>query len=122
MRHLEPSPLKPTLNIEALVSLAAVQNRLITPDILGHKVQRLNDPQAQLLALLVLSHSNVLDVPHKPEIMNELALDDERARADDAGGRIEDAKQVVRIGARRHPCVTLIPLLSTLVCEGFESS
>src|SRR6185295_3452465 len=68
-----------------------------------------------------LSHSNVLDVSHKPEIMDELALDDERTRADDARRGVEDAKQVVRIRARRHPCVALVLLLDTSVCEGFES-
>lgn len=42
MRHLQPSPLIPTLNIEPFIRLAAVQNTLITANLLGHEIQCLD--------------------------------------------------------------------------------
>lgn len=95
VRHLQTSPLEPTLDIEPLVRLAAIQDGLVTPDLLSYEIQRLYDPQPQLLALLVLSHSNVLDVSNKPQLMDELALDDQRTGADDMLGGVEDGDQEV---------------------------
>jgi hypothetical protein len=95
VRHLQTSPLEPTLDIEPLVRLAAVQDGLVTPDLLSHEIQRLNDPQPQLLALLVLGHSDVLDVPNKSQLVDELALDDQRTGADDVLGGVEDGDQEV---------------------------
>ena len=95
MRHLQASPLVATLDIEAFVGLRAIQDGLVTPDLLSHEIQRLNDPQPQLLALLVLGHSNVLDVSNKPQLVDELALDDQRTGADDMLGGVEDGDQEV---------------------------
>ena len=95
VRHLQTSPLEPTLDVEPLVRLAAIQDGLVTPDLLSHEIQRLNDPRPQLLALLVLGHSNVLDVSNKPQLVDELALDDQRTGADDMLGGVEDGDQEV---------------------------
>jgi hypothetical protein len=111
MRHLQPRPLKPTLDIEPLIRLRAIQNRLITPRLLRHKVQRLDDPQTQLLALLVLRHRNILNVSDKPQLMDEFALDDQRAGAHDGRGCVRDAEEEVCVGARGHPRVAFVPLL-----------
>ena len=111
MRHLQPRPLKPALDIEPLIVLTTVQNRLIAADLLRDKIKRLNNAQPQLLALLVLGDSNVLNVPDKPELVDEFALDDERTRADDGVGAVRDAEEVVRVVARGHPGVALVPLL-----------
>jgi len=111
MRHLQPRPLKPALDIEPLIGLTTVQNRLIAADLLRDKIKRLNNAQPQLLALLVLGDSNVLNVPDKPELVDEFALDDERTRADDGVGAVRDAEEVVRVVARGHPGVALVPLL-----------
>lgn len=46
MRHLQPRPLKPTLDIKPLIRLTAVQYTLVTPHLLRHIIQRLNDPQS----------------------------------------------------------------------------
>jgi hypothetical protein len=45
MRHFQTRSLKPALDVEALVRLGAVQNRLVAANVLGHVVQRLNDAQ-----------------------------------------------------------------------------
>jgi len=90
MRHLEPGPLKPTLDVKPLIRLATVKNALITTNLLGHGIQRLNDPQTQLLALLVLGHRDVLDMADKPHVVDELALDDDRSGSDDRVGLVTD--------------------------------
>ncbi len=76
MCHLQTSPLKPTLDVEPLIRLTAIQNRLVAPDFLGHKVQCLDNPKTKFLTLLILCNSNVLDVPNKAQLVDELALDD----------------------------------------------
>lgn len=111
MRHLQPRPLKPTLDIKTLIGLTTVQNRLIAADLLRDKVERLNNPEPEFLALLILGDGNVLNVPDEPELVDEFALDDERARADDGVGAVGDAEEVVRVVARGHPGVALVPLL-----------
>ena len=93
---------------------------LVAADLLSDVVERLNDAQAQLLALLVLRDSNILDVADEPQAMDELALDDERARADDALRRVRDADQKVRVAARRHPRVPLVPLLFADLAHGCQ--
>lgn len=62
VRHLQAYSPEAALDVEALVVLAAVENRLIATLLLGDEIKRLDDAQAQLLALLVLGDGNVLDV------------------------------------------------------------
>jgi hypothetical protein len=111
MRHFKARPLKPTLDIEPLIRLRAIQNRLVAPHLLRHKVQRLNNPQTQLLALLILGDCNVLDMSDKAELVYEFALDDERAGADNGVGAVGDAEEEVFVVAFGHPGVALVPLL-----------
>lgn len=70
MCHLQASPSKAALDVEALVSLAAVEDGLVAADLLGDEVQRLDDAQAQLLALLVLGDCDVFDVSDEAEIVD----------------------------------------------------
>lgn len=70
MRHLQPRSLESTLHIEPLVCLGTVQDCLVTARILRHEVQRLNDAQSQLLALLVFCHGDVFDVTDQAEVVN----------------------------------------------------
>ena len=112
MRHLEPRPLKPALNIEPLVRLRAIQNTLVAPHLLSHKVQRLDYAQPKLLPLLVLRNGNILNVSDEPQVVDELALDDERAGADDAGGGVEDGEEEVLVVVLGEPLVALVPLLT----------
>jgi hypothetical protein len=74
VRHLQTRPLEATLDIEALVRLRAVKNSLVATHILRDKVQRLNDPQTKLLALLVLCDSNVFDVADEAEVVDATAV------------------------------------------------
>ena len=73
VRHLQTCPLETTLDIEALVRLRAVKNSLVATHILRNKVQRLNDPQTKLLALLVLCDSNIFDVADEAEVVDATA-------------------------------------------------
>ena len=111
MRHLQPSPLKPTLDIKPLVRLGAIQNTLVAADLLRHKVQRLDYPQPKLLALLVFRDGDVFNVADEPEVVDEFALDDERAGADDAGCGVEDGEHEVLVVMLREPFVACVPLL-----------
>jgi hypothetical protein len=70
VRHLQTRPLKPALDIEALVCLRTVKNGLVATHILRNKVQRLDNPQPKLLALLVLCDSNILNMADEPEVVN----------------------------------------------------
>jgi hypothetical protein len=68
--HLQPGPLEAALDVEALVRLAAVEDRLVGADLLGDEVQGLDQAQAQLLALLVLCDRDVLDVANQAEVVD----------------------------------------------------
>jgi hypothetical protein len=70
VRHLQTRPLEPALDIEALVRLRAVKDSLVATHILRNKVQRLDDPQPKLLALLVLCDSNILNMTDETEVVN----------------------------------------------------
>lgn len=70
MRHLKPSPLEATLHIETFIRLATVQDALVTADFRGNEVERLDDLQSELLALLVFGNSNIFDVTDESEVMN----------------------------------------------------
>lgn len=60
--HLQACSLEAALDVESLVGLAAVENRLVAADFFGDKVKRLDQSQPQLFALLVLRDGDVLDV------------------------------------------------------------
>jgi hypothetical protein len=111
MGHLEPGSPEATLYIEALVRLGAVQDALVAADLLGDEVEGLDDAQAELLALLVLCDGNVLDVADEPQLVDELALHDQRACADNLVGAVGDAEEEVFVVALGHPFVALVPLL-----------
>lgn len=98
MRHLQPSPLETTLDIETLVGFTAIQYGLIAAHLFRNMIQCLNDPQSQLLALLVLGHSNILYVADKTHVVYEFALDDNGAGADNCVRGIEDDEDKVRGG------------------------
>jgi hypothetical protein len=70
VRHLQTRPLEATLDVEALVRLRAVENSLVAANVLRDKVQRLDDPQTELLALLVLCDSDVFDVADEAEVVD----------------------------------------------------
>jgi hypothetical protein len=73
VRHLQTRPLEATLDVEPLVRLRAIKNSLVATHILRNKVQRLDDPQTELLALLVLCDSNIFDVADEAEVVDAAA-------------------------------------------------
>lgn len=70
MRHLQPCPLESALDVESLVGLGTIQDSLVAANVLSDVVERLNDPQTKLLALLILCDGNVLDVADKTETVD----------------------------------------------------
>lgn len=112
MRHLKSRPPEPALDVESLVRLGAIQNTLVAPNLLSNKVQRLNYAQPKLLPLLILRNRNILNVPDEAQVVNELALDDEGAGADDSGRGVEDGKEEVLVVMLGEPLVALVPLLT----------
>lgn len=70
MCHLDPGPRIPALGIEALVALCAVQNRLVAADVDGDRVERVDEPEAELLALVVFADGDVFDVSDCAEVVD----------------------------------------------------
>lgn len=60
--HLKTCAAEAAFDVEALVGLAAIEDRLVTANLLGDEVEGLDDAQTKLLALLVLGDGDVLDV------------------------------------------------------------
>lgn len=70
VRHLQPSPLEPALDVESFVGIAAIKDSLVATDFIGDKVEGLDQPQTQFLALLVLCDGDVFDVANHAKIVN----------------------------------------------------
>lgn len=68
--HLESGPAKTTLDVEALVNFAAVEDGLVAADVLRNVVKGLNHSQSKLLALLVLGDGDIFDVSNSAEGVN----------------------------------------------------
>jgi hypothetical protein len=73
MCHLQPRPLISTLNVEALICFAAIQNTLIAPHLLRDKVQCLNELQSQFLPLLIFRDGDIFDVSYETEVMDAVS-------------------------------------------------
>lgn len=73
VRHLQASPLEPALDVEALVGITAVENGLVAADFVCDKVEGLDQPQPQFLALLVLCDGDVFDVANHAKVVNTSA-------------------------------------------------
>lgn len=78
MGHLETRPSETALYVEALVGLAAVENALIAADLLSNKVESLDDPETELLALLVLGDCNVFDVADGAEAVDAVWIEKDK--------------------------------------------
>jgi len=84
---------------------------LVTPHLLRHMIQRLYNPQPQLLPLLILCDRNILNMPYQPQTVDEFTLDEDRASADDFARVIGDTEKEVFVISVRDPLISLIPLL-----------
>lgn len=76
--HLQTSSPEATLDIEAFIGFAAVENALVAAHLLGDVIEGLNQPQTELLTLLVLGHGNVFDVSDGAEAVNAATKGRER--------------------------------------------
>ena len=70
VRHFESRPLKATLNVKALIGLAAVKDRLVAANLVGNEIECLDQPKTQFFPLLVLRNRNVFDMGDRSEAMN----------------------------------------------------
>lgn len=70
MCHFQTCRLEATLDIESLILLTAIQNTLVAADLLCHEVERLNNLDAEFLALLVFRNRDVFDVTDQAEIVD----------------------------------------------------
>lgn len=70
MRHLQASALEAALQVEAFIPFAAVENALVAADSGSNVVESLDDLQPELLALLILCHRDVFNVPDNPQIVD----------------------------------------------------
>jgi hypothetical protein len=116
VRHLKPCSPKAALDIESLVGFAAVQNALVAAHFLRDIVERLDDPQAELLALLVAGDGDVLDVADESEAVDAAGGEKETLLAGSLneefdprgparpGGRTTSFQRAGRRCRRRHPC------------------
>jgi hypothetical protein len=64
VRHFQSRPLESTLDIEALIRLRTIQNRLVAAHFLGDEIKRLDQFQAEFFALLIFGHRDVFDVSY----------------------------------------------------------
>lgn len=122
MCHFQTGPLEAALDVEPLVGLAAVENALVTSDVLGHVVQRLDDAQPELLALLVLRDGDVFNVSDQTHVVYELALDYDGARAHDRAGPVADDEDVVRVVSGVHEVVAGVEFGEGGFADGRENA
>jgi len=120
--HLQPSASKAAFEIETLVWFGTVEDALITTNLLGNVVQRLDKPQSQLFALLLPRDGNVLDMADDPQRVDELSLDDQASGADDKATAVADDDQEILVTSLGHEVVTVGPLLLRYVADGGQDT
>ena len=70
MSHLEPCPLETAFHVEPLVCLAAIKYALVAAHLGCDEIEGLDNLEAELLALLVLRHGNILDMAYETEVVD----------------------------------------------------
>lgn len=135
MGHFQAGPPEAALDIEPFVVFAAVEDRLVAARLLRDVVERLDEAESQLLALLVFGDGDVLDVADGPEIVDaskvrtdisfahatrdnggflQLALEQERSSTDNSGGSrigiLNDNDKISPV-LLRNPIVALLELV-----------
>lgn len=79
--HLQPSPLKAALDVEALIGLTTVENSLVAADLFGNKVERLDQAQAQFFALLVLCNGDILNMADQAQVVDTARIVSTKSRS-----------------------------------------
>lgn len=98
--HLILLLLKATFLVERYVLIAAVEDSLVTSEAFADTRESLNDSQAELLSLLAVIHGDILNVSHRAQPTQELALNEDGANADNAvRSLVDDNDGEVGVGA-----------------------
>jgi hypothetical protein len=72
MCHFQPRSLVSALDIESLVRLAAVENALVTSNLLRDEIQSLDQLEAELLSLLVFGDCNIFNVTDETQVVDAM--------------------------------------------------
>lgn len=72
--HLQSSSSEATLDVKSLVRFATVEDGLVATDLVGDEVERFDQSQSQLLALLVLGDCNIFDVANLAKSMDTVRI------------------------------------------------
>ena len=72
MCHLQTRSLVSALDIESLVRLAAVENALVTSNLLRDEIQSLDQLEAELLSLLVFGDCNIFNVTDETQVVDAI--------------------------------------------------
>ena len=70
--HFQAGASEAALDVETLVGFAAVEDGLVAADLLGDEVERLDQAQTQLLALLIFRDGDVFDVTDETEAVDAI--------------------------------------------------
>jgi len=120
--HLQACSLKAALDVETLVGFAAIQNALVAAHLFSHVIQCLYDPQAEFLALLILGHGNVFNMPDQSKVVDKFALDHHSTGSNHGIAFIADHEDVVRVIPIGHEVVTRIECFFGKVADGGQYS
>ena len=74
MSHLNSSSLIAAFDVETLVWLRAVEDRLITPDFFCHMIQCLYDMKTKVFPLLVFCNGDIFNVTDETKIMDAIHI------------------------------------------------
>jgi hypothetical protein len=119
MRHLQARTAEPALDVEALVGFAAVEDALVAADLGGNVIEGLDEAEAELLALLILSNSDVFDVANVAE-----AMDARKGEEIMLATFIHDSEKMPRGGRKTYNFFSTIsaPVPTTEFCDRLVSS
>ncbi len=107
-----------TTRIRTNICIAAVQYRLVASTVLADVCQGLNDPQTELLSLLVLVDRYILDMSDASQATQELAFYEHASHTDDAVGCfIDDNNRIVCLWGSAHGVKLGDPCRLAWVCH-----
>lgn len=98
--HLKASSSESALDVEAFVGVAAVEDALVTANLLGDVVEGLDQAEAELLALLILGDGNVLDVADLAQTVDAVGEKKSRLAAGVLNARSQKPQGGISIGIR----------------------
>lgn len=70
MCHLQSRPLVSAFDVESFVCFAAIQNALVTADLLSHEIESLDQLESELLPLLIFGNGDVFDMTNEAKMVD----------------------------------------------------